>query len=102
MARREEVRDVEGIIKRRQEVKASHIISLHEALILSPDFSRPSFPDFLPTYVSRAENAGETNYLTPESSLLGGSHIVQDNYRKTVEKRIISILQLLFLSENIS
>ena len=55
MARKEEARDVEGIIKRRQEVKASHIISLHEALILSPDFSRPSFPDFLPTCVSRAE-----------------------------------------------
>lgn len=82
MARKEQARDVEGIIKRRQEVKASHTISLHEALILSPDFSRPSFSDFLPTYVLRAESAGETNYLTPESSLLGGSHIVQGNYRK--------------------
>ena len=67
-------------------------------LLISPD---PHSLIFLPTYVSRAENAGETNYLTPESSLLGGSHIVQGNYRKIIEKRIISILQLLFLSENI-
>ena len=40
MARKEEARDVEGIIKRRQEVKASHTICLHEALVLlliSPD-----------------------------------------------------------------
>lgn len=83
-------------------MKASHIISLHEALILSLDFSRPSFPDFLPTCVSRAESAGETNYLTPESSLLGGSHIVQGNYRKIIEKRIISIPQLIFLRTSFS